>query len=257
MDHGAGISKSTAPSYTSGVSSASNRLPASLLDRRNGRRSTASTVQKPADVPSTDSDQDGREVPALAVAPLNLIGSNTAVHPRQSTENSPTRASFRILSSQITARPVVRSHVRDGSRGTTTFLLLLPIEDKSASTTPAQQQATTSSPIAGKPELSRGRSTASEEESLPSSQDLLSRDLDLSPSPSLRGVQLSPYRLFTRRMYTNSPLESPSSQAGSQTGLQRSPLNESSSADKVTSPDTEEASNPHSPCEPFPPFVEN
>jgi hypothetical protein len=274
MDHGASTSNSTPSNPSSPASSTSS--PASLLERRNRRRSSALSGTQPAEVPLADSDQrlaivtarinsqnlkeaapqvPQQPLPALIVPPLNLTSSATAADSRQSTQKTPTRASFRILSTQRTAHAVVRSHVRNGSRATTTFHLF-PIKGQSESKTPTRQEPNTS-PVRAKPNLSPPPSSGGDEQSLSSSRTPLSGDYELSPSRSPREVQLSPYRSFTRRMYTNSPLDSPSSQAEGDNIEQHSPQKVVNSRDGAKSSDTGDVSNPHSPREPFPSFEAN
>jgi hypothetical protein len=274
MDHGAGTSNSTPSNPSSPASSTSS--PASLLERRNRRRSSALSGTQPAEAPLADSDQrlaivigrinsqDSKEaapqvpqlpLPVLIVPPLNITSSATAADSRQSTQKTSTQASFRILSTQRTARAVVRSHVRNGSRATTTFHLF-PIKDQSESKTPTRQEPDTS-PVRAKPNFSPPPSSGGDEQSLSSSRTPLSGDYELSPSRSPREVQLSPYRSFTRRMYTNSPLDSPSSQAEGDNIEQHSPQKVVNSRDGAKSSDTRDVSNPHSPREPFPSFEGN
>jgi hypothetical protein len=212
----------------------STASPASIIERRNRRRSSALSGPHPADVPLTDSDQrlailvarinlqNARDaappatpqpLPTLVVPALSLSSdSTTAVgEPIPSTEKTPTQSTFRTLSSQRTARSVRRSHTRDGSISTTTFQLS-PIKGESDSKTPTKLNPRTS-PIRGEQKLSPIPSPVREEHRLSPNRFPLRGDYDLSPPLSPREVRLSPDRSFTRRMYTRSPLEDTFSQA--------------------------------------------
>jgi hypothetical protein len=274
-----GSSSSTPNSPISPTPSSSTASPASILERRNRRRSSALSGSHPAEVPLTDSDhrlavqvarinwQNAREaglqaphqpLPTLVVPALDLNSdsSGTPEDPTVSSsiEKTPTQATFRPLSSQRTALSVSRSHTRDGSRSTTTFQLS-PIKDESDSKTPTEQDPNTS-PIRAEQNLSTVLSLVRNEHRLSPNRIPLNGDYEPSPPLSARRVQLSPYRSFTRRMYTSSPLESTFSQAEDE-GVEQLLSEDADSEGHVESSDTEDVATPSSPQEPFPPFESN
>ncbi len=248
--------------------------PASIIERRNRRRSSAISGPHPAEVPLTDSDQrlaltigrinsqNAKEttprapqppLPTLVVPPLDLTSDSAKAteEPNLASEKTPTQATFRPLSSERTASTVVRSHTRDGSRSTTTFHLY-PKKDESDLKTPTQKVPSTSA-IRAKSSSSPLPPSVRDEERLSPNRGPNNRDYELSPPQSPGEIQLSPYRLFTRRMYTSSPLESTPSSAEDKNidQLQSQEVNYKAAA---KSPDAEDVSNHHSPCESFPPF---
>jgi len=281
MNSGAGTTGSSSSSSSSSTPSSpispasSTGSQATILERRNRRRSSALSGPHPADVPLTDSDQrlaaliarvnyqNAREaalqappqrLPTLAVPALDLSSDSTksAEDPSSSIEKTPTQAAFRPLSSVGTTLSISRSHTRDGSLSTTTFQLL-PIKNESDSKTPTKQDPKTS-PIRREQKLSPLTSPPQEDRSLSPNQIPLNGDYELSPPLSPRQVQLSSYRAFTRRIYTSSPLESTFSEAEKENTEQLSPQGELDPEVAAKSPDTEEVPNPHSTCESFPPL---
>lgn len=205
-----GSSSSTPNSPISPTPSSSTASPASILERRNRRRSSALSGSHPAEVPLTDSDhrlavqvarinwQNAREaalqapqqpLPTLVVPALDLNSdsSGTPEDPTVSSsiEKTPTQATFRPLSSQRTALSVSRSHTRDGSRSTTTFQLS-PIKDESDSKTPTEQDPNTS-PIRAEQKLSTVPPLVRNEHRLSPNRIPLSGDYEPSPLSSLAG----------------------------------------------------------------------
>ena len=276
MNSEAGTTGSSPSTPSSPISPASSTgSPATILERRNRRRSSALSGPHPGDVPLTESDQrlatlvahinrqnvteaaaqaPQQPLPTLVVPALDLSSDSakTTENRSRSIEKTPTQATFRPLSSARTFRSVQRSHTRNGSRSTTTFQLS-PLRDGEDFKTPTNRRPSIS-PIREDQKLSPLPSPVRDQHRLSPSRIPHNGDCELSPAASPRQVQLSPYRSFTRRVYTSSPLESP---AEDENTKQPSPQGEADPEVAAKSPDTEDVTTPDSPQEPFPPFESN